>query len=253
MVEYLVDDALEYLRSEPPETADFIHLDDAWARPKRCGGMGVQYDTHAFDESDIGLVEDEPGVETSLTVADFIDAAHNTLKSGGVLAMDTDDYLLPKLIDYLEASWSERCYRTFTVALLSQDGTPDRSTPGMYGSTGGYEIVVAQKDATPIPEFHPVDAAHPYGCPCERERRQWGWGTVKTLAPYEELIDAYITAGSRVVVPCAGTAPALIAAERAYGSECDATAIDIESEAKEAYEERRDEQLARQAGLGEWG
>jgi SAM-dependent methyltransferase len=215
--------------------------------------MGIDYKTHAFDRNELSSVKDEPGVEPSLTVADFIDAAHNVLKPGGILAMDTDDYLLPHLIDYLEAHWSHRCYRTFTVTLLTQDGEPDRSTPGMYGSTGGYEIVIAQKAASVLPEFHPVNAGHPYGCPCERERRQWGWGTVKTLAPYEVLVDAYTTEDSRVIIPCAGTAPALIAAERAYGGDCDATAIDIEPEAREAYKRRRDEQLSRQAGLSEWG
>ncbi|EMA24885.1 hypothetical protein C435_03293 [Haloarcula marismortui ATCC 33799] len=253
MCEYIVGDALEYLRNTRPESTDFIHLDDAWARPCRAGGMGVNYNTHPFHEDDIGLVEDEPGVETSLTVADFVQAAYDALEPGGILAMDTDDYLLPNLTTYLEENWGEYCYRTFTVTLLTQDGEPDRSTPGMYGSTGGYEIVIAQKDASVIPEFHPVDADHPYGCPCERERRQWGWGTVKALAPYRTLIDAYTTSDSRIIEPCAGTAPALIAAKRAYGDDCDATAVDIEDEAKKAYERRREEQLSRQAGLGEWG
>jgi len=113
--------------------------------------------------------------------------------------------------------------------------------------------VIAQKRATPIPEFHPVDTSHPVGCPCERERRDWEWGTVKALAPYRDLIGAYTTADSQIVVPCAGTAPALIAAERAYGDDCNATAIDIEPAAKDAYERRRSDQLSRQAGISEWG
>jgi hypothetical protein len=254
MPEYLIGDALEYLQEGPSRSVDFIHLDDAWARPKRHGGLetGV-YETHPFSETAIGSVEGEDGVDTSLTVTDFIEASFDTLKSGGILAMDTDDYLFPHLTAYLNENWAEYCYRSFTVTLLTQGGEPDRSTPGMYGSTGGYEIVVAQKQSTPIPEFHPVETAHPAGCPCERERRDWGWGTVKTLAPYEDLIKAYTTEGSRIVVPCAGTAPVLIAAERAYGDDCNATAIDIEPEAKEAYERRREDQLSRQAGLSEWG
>ncbi|MDQ2050077.1 hypothetical protein RBH26_06225 [Natronolimnohabitans sp. A-GB9] len=40
---------------------------------------------------------------------------------------------------------------------------------------------------------------------------------MKPLAPYLEWVRRYTEAGDRIVVPCAGTAPAAIAAEREYG------------------------------------
>jgi len=98
--------------------------------------MGVNYETHPFSETAIKSVEGEDGVDTSLTVTEFIEASFDALKFDGILAMDTDDYLFPHLTTYLNQNWGEYCYRTFAVTLLTQDGEPDRSTPGMYGSTG---------------------------------------------------------------------------------------------------------------------
>lgn len=39
-VEYRIGDALAALESLPAESAQFIHLDDAWARPNRNGAFG---------------------------------------------------------------------------------------------------------------------------------------------------------------------------------------------------------------------
>lgn len=253
MVEYIVEDALEYLRGLPSKTVDFAHLDDAWARPQRSGGFGVNYRTHPFDEDDADLVEGEPGVDTNLTVVEFLDAVYDALQPGGFLALDTDSYLISRAGSYFEKVWPGRCQFTYTVTSLTSDGVPDRSTPGMYGSSGGYTILIAQKEATPVPQSHPVGGRHTRGCPCERERRDWEWGTVKPLAPYLDLIQEYTSPDSRIIEPCAGTAPAVIAAEREYGTDVDATAIDIEPDAKRAYERRREEELPRQTGIGEWG
>jgi hypothetical protein len=167
--------------------------------------------------------------------------------------MDTDSYLLPRVIDYLSKSWSDHCYFTYTVTLLTTDGKPDRSTPGMYGSTGGYTMVLATKDATPIPQTHPVEDFHIRGCPCQRQREDFGWGTVKPLAPYLDIVETYTDEESRIIVPCAGTAPTAIAAERVYGPDARVTAVDIEQEAKAAYQRRQEEELQWQSGLSEWG
>lgn len=253
MVEYIVGDALEYLQELPSESVDFVHLDDAWARPNRHGGMGITFETHPFDADAAPLVEGEPGVDTGLTVVDFLEAAKTALRPGGYLAMDTDSYLVAQTMQYLQESWEGHCHFLYQVTLLSSDGTPDRSTPGMYASSGGYAIVVAQKHAAPLPRNHPLSDRHTRGCPCRRQHEDWGWGTVKPLDPYLDLVRNYTSADSRLVIPCAGTAPALVAAEREYGPGVDATAIDIESDAKAAYERRREEELRRQTGLGEWG
>jgi len=59
--------------------------------------------------------------------------------------------------------------------------------------------------------------------------RGLGLGTVKPLAPALGWTQAYVDAGDRVIVPCAGTAPVAIAAEREYGDGVDVLAIDVES------------------------
>ncbi|WMT10302.1 hypothetical protein NP511_22160 (plasmid) [Natrinema thermotolerans] len=86
-------------------------------------------------------------------------------------------------------------------------------------------------------------------CACRRQREDWGWETVKPLAPALGWIQTYVDAGDRVIVPCAGTAPAAIATEREYGDAADVLAIDVEHEARAAYERRRTDQLEYQAGL----
>ena len=262
-VEYVVGDALEVLRSEPERSAAFVHLDDAWARPNRNGAFGVEYPTHPFDEATADAVADEPGVEypthpfdeatadavadepgveTDLTVVEMLEASYRVLKAGGVLAVDTDSHLLPRVLEYAREEWGERSYAIAQTTALTKDGEPDRSTPGMYASSGGYATVLVWKDACPRPSESPH-------VPCERQREDWGWGTVKPLAPLLEWIRSYTDAGDRVIVPCAGTAPAAIAAEREYGSDADVLAIDIEPEAKAAYERRRADELEYQSGL----
>lgn len=251
-VTYRVEDALEALRAEPERSARFVHLDDAWARPKRGSAFGVTYPTHPFDDSDGELVEDEPGVETDLTVVEMLDACHRVLESGGILAVDVDSYLLPKALRYLREEWWETCFSIAQITALTKQGAPDRSTPGMYGSSGGYASVLAWRDASPVPEGHPLREHHQLHCPCERQREDWGWGTVKPLAPFLDWLDTYTEPGDRVLVPCAGTAPAAIAAERLHGSDADVLCVDVEPEAKAAYERRRDDELEHQAGLARW-
>jgi len=251
-VEYRVADALAVLQDEPAESAAFCHLDDAWARPQRNGAFGVEYPTHPFSEADAEQVADEPGVETGMTVVEMLDACRRVLQPGGILSVDTGSYLLPRVLDYLQAEWSPRCFALAQTTALTQAGEPDCSTPGMYGSTGGRTTVFAWRDATPVPQAHPAGENHSLHCPCERQREDWGWGSVKPLAPFLDWIDTYTEYGDRVIVPCAGTAPAAIATEWLHGEAANVLAVDIEKEAKTAYERHRADELDRQTGLARW-
>jgi hypothetical protein len=222
---YRVGDALAELRSLPSESAAVVALDDAWARPKRGDAFGVEYPTHGFEET-----------------AEILSACRELLKPGGWLIADADDWLLPKLINYLTENWGNAAetyqngYRKVGgVTLTSSSGEPDRSTPGMYGSTGGYPVVFAHKGET---DRRWSESARQIA---RRPQDRYGWGSVKPVAPYEAWIDAITEPGEAVVVPCAGTAPAAIAAER-LGREW--VAIDCEPEARDAYQRRRQSELA---------
>ncbi|AEH39518.1 hypothetical protein [Halopiger xanaduensis] len=252
-VEYVIGDALERLRDEPAGSAAFVHLDDAWARPNRNGAFGVEYPTHPFDEDVADDVAGEPGVETDLTVVDMLEACYRVLEPGGVLAVDTDSHLCPRVLTYAIETWGRGCYAVHETTLLTKAGEPDRSTPGMYASSGGYSTVLVWKNAAPLPRGYAGREYHQLRCACRNQREDWGWGTVKPLAPALGWIRTYTDAGDRVIVPCAGTAPAAIAAEREYGSDVDVLAIDVEPEAREAYQRRRTDELEYQSGLGMFG
>lgn len=153
MATYTVDDALEVIEGLDTRSVQFIHLDDAWARPARNGAFGVRYSTHPFDDTDSELVEDEPGVTTELTVVDMLDACHRVLDTGGIIAVDTDSYLLSRVIEYFQSEWSQSCFAVAQVTALTKQGEPDRSTPGMYGSTGGYAL---SSHGEMPPRLHPI-------------------------------------------------------------------------------------------------
>ncbi|NGM71366.1 hypothetical protein G6M89_20600 [Natronolimnobius sp. AArcel1] len=88
------------------------------------------------------------------------------------------------ILEYAVDEWGPNSYVVAQGTLLSSDGEPDRSTPGMYGSTVGYASVLVWKDVCP----RPWEAPH---IPCERQREDWGWGTVKPLAPSLEWVRRY--------------------------------------------------------------
>lgn len=253
-IEYRVDDALAVLRSEPDRSAGFIHLDDAWARPSRNGAFGVEYPTHPFDEDAVETVADDPGVVTDLTVTEILDACWRALRPGGILAVDVDSYLLPNVLSYVSEEWSPTAFALAQVTALTNAGEPDQSTPGMYFSSGGYTTVFVWRGASPVPQGHPLREHHRLHCPCQRQREDYGWGTVKPLAPFRQWLNAYTEADDRILIPCAGTAPAAIAAEEAYGETADVLAVDIEADAKAAYERRRQAVLSagRQQSLAGW-
>lgn len=217
---YIVGDALGELDSMPEDSAAVVCLDDAWSRPKRGDAFGVEYPTHEFE-----------------TTTEIVEACRRVLKPGGWLIADADDWLLPRLTTYLREEWGDAAEtygagfrKTGRVTLLSADGTPDCSTPGMYLSTGGYPVVFAHKGETDRRTSASASQL------ARRPQERYGWGSVKPVAPYEAWLDGLCESGERVVVPCAGTAPAAIAAE-CLGLE--AVAIDCEPAAKEAYERRR--------------
>jgi len=62
-----------------------------------------------------------------------------------------------------------------------------------------------------------------------RTNARTGAGDGEAAGPGAGLTQAYVDAGDRVIVPCAGTAPVAIAAEREYGDGVDVLAIDVES------------------------
>ena len=222
---YWVGDALAELRSLDEESAAVVCLDDAWARPKRGDAFGVEYPTHDFE-----------------TTAEIISACREVLKPGGWLIADADDWLLPRLVNYLRENWGDAAetyqngYRKVGgVTLTSSSGEPDRSTPGMYGSAGGYPVVFAHKGET---DRRWSESARQIA---RRPQERYGWGSVKPVDPYEAWIGAITEPDETVVVPCAGTAPAAIAAER-LGREW--IAIDCEPGARDAYQRRRESELA---------
>lgn len=223
-VTYRIGDALAELRSLDEGSAAVICLDDAWARPKRGGAYGVEYPTHDFE-----------------TTAEIVDACRRVLKPGGWLIADTDDWLLPRLVNYLREEWGDAAEsyqngfrKVGSVTLTARDGEPDRSTPGWYGANGGYSVVFADKGETGRRWSASIRQV------ARRPQNRYGWGSVKPISPYETWIESITDPGELVVVPCAGTAPAAIAAERT-GREW--IAIDCEPEAKEAYRRRREGEL----------
>jgi len=236
-VTYRCGDVLEVLADEPADSAAFVHLDDAWARPKRGDAFGVTYPTHPFD-ADADHVDGDP----DLTVCQVLDECRRVCAPGGTLVVDADSWLLPRLLKYFADVLGPDQYAAGSVTALASDGTPDCSTPGQYLASGGYPVVLATPGACParLPAYQSAP----------RQRDQYGWGTVKPLAPYREWLDLCTTPGDRVLVPCAGTAPTAIAAELCHGDRADMLAIDIEPEAKAAYERRRTAELDRQETLG---
>lgn len=239
---YVVGDAVSVLAEYENEAAA-IFLDDAWARPSRAEQFGVEYETHPFDET----VEAEPRSvgTTDITTTEIIDACKSALKDGGWLIADADDWLLPRLIDYLREDWGDVAakytgggYRKIGgVTYLSKDKTPDRSTAGMYLSTGGYPVVFAHKGET---DKQTSESARQV---VQRNRESYGWGSVKPISPYEKWVNGLVEEGEQIIVPCAGTAPAALAAERVYGANARYVCIDIEEGAFEAFKRRREAEL----------
>ena len=227
---YRVGDALDELRQLGSESAAVVCLDDAWARPGRQGAFGVEYPTHDFEET-----------------AELVDVVWSVLEVGGWLIADADDWLAPRLETYIReefgdvSAWYEGggYRRRGGVTYVDVGGDPDTSTPGQYLSNGGYPVIFAHKgetDRRTVVSARQV-ARHPRRT---EDEYPYGWGSVKPVSPYRAWIEGLTEPGETVVVPCAGTAPAAIAAEEL---DRDWLAIDSEPEAREAYLQRRETYL----------
>jgi hypothetical protein len=253
---YIIGDAVGVLQRidefvEDGQRPALIHLDDAWARPHRAEQFGVTYETHDFKQED-----DNP--DNNITTTDIIDACKDALVDGGWLIADADDWLLPQLITYIQETWGNVAedyrgggYRRIGGVTYVDKSShekynsgnfepnelqPDRSTAGSYLSNGGYPVVFAHKgesDRRSSIAARQITSNH---------LDNYGWGSVKPIDPYEAWVDALIDPDEFLVVPCAGTAPAALAAERVarrIGEEANYICIDIEEAAFEAFEKRR--------------
>lgn len=236
---YRIGDAVDVL-ADLEVGPSLIHLDDAWARPGRQGAFGVEYPTH--------------GIETT---AEIVDACWDILEPGGWLICDADDWLAPRLENYIIEEFGDvTAYgdyqgggyrRRGAVTYVDAQGEPDESTAGQYLSNGGYPVIFAHKGDTDrratasarqlARQPRRVEPGYPYGR-----------GSIKPVGPYREWIEALTEPGELVLVPCAGTAPAAIAAEE-LGREW--LAVDVEEDARRAFQKRRDALLQNQTTLAE--
>jgi len=176
----------------------------------------------------------------------LIDESFRVLEDGGWLLVTCDDWLLPKVIEYIQseygnvaASYTGGGYRRVggVTYVTKSDGSPDRSTAGSYLTNGGYPVVFAHKGET---DRRTSTSARQLAY---QSRSKYGWDTEKPIGPYEAWIDGLTDSMCTVVEPCAGTAPACLAAERIYGPDVSYFAIDIAESARQAFEKRRNGEI----------
>jgi hypothetical protein len=216
MKEYRIADAREPI----DKCAAVAAVDLAWARPHR-NGVYVTYPTY----SPPGLWE-------------FVDAVYDSLLPGGWALFDCDDWLLPRLINYLREDWGDVAAtysgggyrRTGTVIYDSHPGG------GRYFTNGGYHVVFAHKGDT--------DRESAVSSKQIADRPEnYDWGTPKPTVPYRAWIPSVMDRDELLYVPCAGTAPAAIALEMEYGDDAQYICVDSESDAKSAFTRRRTDEI----------
>lgn len=215
--EYIINDVIDSLNEMDNESIAVACLDDAWSRPGRCGAFGVEYDTHSIE-----------------TTFDVVDEIYRVLEPGGWLLMDSDDWLLPQAIDYIRQQWGDVAstyegggYRKVGgVTYVTNDGTPNRSSPGKYFRNAGYHVIFAHKGETDRNSFSSKRQL------AENCSRKYDYGSVKPVKPYYNWLKDIVLDGDKVIVPCAGTAPAALACEQL---DCDVSWICIDNN-KRAYE-----------------
>jgi hypothetical protein len=213
-------------RNSITESAAVACVDLAWARPQR-NGVHVTYETHSPPE-----------------LWQFVDAVYESLAEGGWALFDADDWLLPRLIQYLQEEWGDVAatykgggYRRVGGVQYESGG----NGAGHYFTNGGYPVVFAHKGETDRETNTSARQA------CDRVaytvRQEVDWGTLKPIKPYQEWLDAITEAGELVYIPCAGSAPAALALERLYGTQANFIAVDSNDGAREAYRKRREIQV----------
>jgi hypothetical protein len=261
-IEYRVADAFETVAGEPDDSAHLVYLDDAWARPQRNGAFGVTYDTHPFSRDDprVGAGEMDP----EWTTREVLLECRRVLAPEGVLLVAADDWLLGKVLEFARREWAtagtmladQYVQGQVTVTAHGREETtpedepgpdqpfsPDRSTPGMYLTAGGYPVVALFGSAGVAPHGDREAVQATLSAVADRQREDFGWGSAKPLSPHLNWVQAFTDPGDRILIPCAGTAPTAIATEAIHGADGNALAVDIEPEARDAYTRRRDQEL----------
>lgn len=243
---YVVGDALDVLDRFGDE-ASAIFLDDGWTRPQGVDHLDMNYDAHPFEGE--ASETDASGVTTT----DILDACYDALADGGWLIASAEDYrddhaedwVLPRLVEYLRREWGDVAQnydgggfrKVGGVTYLTPDDEPDTDTSGAHLSSGGYPVVFAHKGRSDRESS--VSARQI----AERPREGYGWNSVKPVSPYQKWVEALVEPGELVLVPCAGTAPAAIATERAFGDDARYVCIDTEEGAYDAFRRRREMQV----------
>jgi len=223
MQEYCIGDS----RTPITEKAAVAAVDLAWARPQR-NGVYVTYPTYAPDD---GLWE-------------FVDAVYHSLQPGGWAFFDVDDWLLPRLIQYLQENWGDVAAtyqgggyrRTGTVVYSGHPGG------GHYFRNGGYHVVFAHKGETDRESS--VSAKQ-----VAKRPDKYDWGTPKPIAPYRKWVTSVMEPEELLYVPCAGTAPAALGCIQQWASQANYLCVDSEPQAKEAFKSRKKDEISPQTTL----
>jgi hypothetical protein len=223
---YRIGDAREPL----DQSVSVAFADLAWARPHR-NGVHVTYETYSPENG----------------LWDFVDAIYESLEQGGWAIFDADDWLLPRLIDYIREHWGDVA-ATYSGGGFRRIGGVHYESggngAGHYFTNGGYSVVFAHKGETD----RETNVSARQSCPRVPSdvRQKVEWGTIKPIQPYRLWLDALTTSDNLVYIPCAGTAPAALACEQLYGESANFIAVDSEPQAKEAYLKRRSMQIESQ-------
>ncbi|WP_266081335.1 hypothetical protein [Haladaptatus caseinilyticus] len=241
---YVIGNAAEVLEEYESEAA-VIALDDAWAFPQRITRFDADFTTHPFDESQDD-VSSSLNVDDSVTTTDILDSCYDALQDGGWLIADAEDWLLPHLIQYLKEEWGDAAQtddeydgggyrRTGGVTYLNSKGEPERNSDRKYFSSGGYSVVFAHKGKT---DRQTTVSVRQFATRPEK----WNDENVKPFSPYETWLGALMEPDELLLVPCAATAPAAIAAERELDSVRYAC-IDTDEEWVDVFKKRRSENI----------
>ena len=224
MREYRIGDSKEPIK----QSAAVAAVDLAWARPQR-NDVYVTYETYSPDN---GLWK-------------FVDSVYESLVDGGWAMFDADDWLLPRLIQYLQESWGDVAatyngggYRR--VGSVVYEGNPGG---GHYFTNGGYHVVFAHKGETDRTSSVSSEQT------ATRPPKFNDWGTPKPIEPYRKWITSVMDKDELLYVPCAGTAPAALAIEQEWGDSANYICVDSEPNAKAAFEQRKSEQITVQGQL----